>query len=87
MQHLPGYIQEERKEFEPMYPLETRSLSPLDVCREEINTEMNWPALEGRLIMEALLKANGRRKKAAEILGWGRTTLWRKMKAYGIEPR
>ena len=40
----------------------------------------------------ALEEAGGLRSKAAEILGMGRTTLWRKMKAYGFvvdgdEPR
>jgi transcriptional regulator of acetoin/glycerol metabolism len=34
--------------------------------------------------MDALLKARGRRSKAAEILGWGRSTLWRKMKHHGL---
>ena len=32
----------------------------------------------------ALEEAGGLRSKAAEILGMGRTTLWRKMKAYGF---
>jgi transcriptional regulator of acetoin/glycerol metabolism len=36
------------------------------------------------MIMEALIKASGRRKKAAASLGWARSTLWRKMKHYGI---
>jgi len=34
--------------------------------------------------MDALLEANGRRGKAARLLGWGRSTLWRKMKHYRI---
>ncbi len=32
----------------------------------------------------ALEEAEGQRSRAAEILGMGRTTLWRKMKAYGF---
>lgn len=47
--------------------------------------EMSWPAVERRLIMDALIRAKGKRSKAAEILGWGRSTLWRKMKQYGLE--
>ena len=46
---------------------------------------MNWAAIERQLIVDTLLKVNGRRSRAAEILGWGRSTLWRKMKQYGLE--
>jgi PAS domain S-box-containing protein len=44
----------------------------------------SWAVVERQLIVDALVKAQGRRGKAAEILGWGRTTLWRKMKQYGV---
>jgi PAS domain S-box-containing protein len=40
---------------------------------------------EETLIRETLKECQGSRKKAAEILGIDRTTLWRKMKKYGIE--
>ena len=36
------------------------------------------------MILDALVKVNGRRTRAAQLLGWGRSTLWRKMKHYGI---
>ena len=36
-------------------------------------------------ILAALEEAGGSRSRAAELLGMGRTTLWRKMKRYGIE--
>jgi transcriptional regulator of acetoin/glycerol metabolism len=36
------------------------------------------------VIMAALDEAGGSRLRAAEIMGMGRTTLWRKMKHYGI---
>lgn len=85
VQYLPGYILEEREEPDPVDPLEGKPLSALDVFGEDKATEMDWKAIERRMIMETLLKVRGRRNKAAEILGWGRTTLWRKMKAYGIE--
>jgi transcriptional regulator of acetoin/glycerol metabolism len=35
-------------------------------------------------IRAALEEAGGSRARAAEILGMGRTTLWRKMRHYGI---
>lgn len=40
---------------------------------------------ERSAIRAALEEAAGSRTRAAEILGMGRTTLWRKMKSYGIE--
>ena len=41
--------------------------------------------IEKKLIIESLLKSGGSKSKASELLGWGRTTLWRKMKKYKIE--
>jgi two-component system response regulator HydG len=43
------------------------------------------PADECTAIRAALEAAGGSRARAAELLGMGRTTLWRKMKQYGIE--
>jgi two-component system response regulator HydG len=45
---------------------------------EEPNTERN-------AILTALDQAHGVRSKAAELLGMGRTTLWRKMKQYELD--
>jgi len=44
----------------------------------------NWPDIEKQMIIEALVKASGRKNRAAVSLGWARSTLWRKMKQYGI---
>jgi transcriptional regulator of acetoin/glycerol metabolism len=43
------------------------------------------PGREREAIVAALDETGGVRSKAARILGMGRTTLWRKMKEYGIE--
>ena len=48
------------------------------------NSHQNWLEIEERMIVEALIKAGGRKNRAAASLGWGRSTLWRKMKKYGI---
>jgi transcriptional regulator of acetoin/glycerol metabolism len=47
-----------------------------------------WPVrllAERDAIITALDQANGIRSKAAELLGMGRTTLWRKMKQYDLD--
>jgi DNA-binding NtrC family response regulator len=43
------------------------------------------PDTERETIMEALEAAEGNRTRAAALLGMGRTTLWQKLKAYGLE--
>lgn len=48
-------------------------------------TDGTWADAERRLIMEALVRARGRRGAAAAELGWARTTLWRKMRQYGLD--
>lgn len=45
----------------------------------------DWTSIERELIIDALVQSKGHRSKAAAILGWGRSTLWRKMKQYGLE--
>ncbi len=51
----------------------------------EGHRDQTWVDVERRLIMDALIKAGGKKQQAAELLGWGRSTLWRKMKKYGID--
>jgi DNA-binding NtrC family response regulator len=49
--------------------------------------ELSWPSLEEKekqYIQEVLIKTNYQKKLAAEILKLPRTTLWRKMKYYGL---
>ncbi len=43
------------------------------------------PEAERASIIEALEAADGNRTRAAAMLGMGRTTLWQKLKAYGLE--
>ncbi len=45
---------------------------------------LDWRQMERRMISEALLQTRGNRTKAAMLLGWGRSTLWRKMKQYDL---
>jgi PAS domain S-box-containing protein len=59
---------------------ESRSIasSPQDVN----SMAGSWIEIEKELILDALRKSGGNRSQASEILGWGRTTLWRKLKKY-----
>lgn len=84
-EHLPAYLMESRPTRNRDNVEETPPGLPSSGMVQEQSGRMNWPAIERRLIIDTLLKVNGHRSKAAEILGWGRTTLWRKMKQYGLE--
>jgi transcriptional regulator with PAS, ATPase and Fis domain len=48
------------------------------------DAHQGWSDIEKQMIIDALVKASGRKNKAAVSLGWARSTLWRKMKHYGI---
>jgi len=69
---LPEYIKQERNHT-----------LPDDQNVEEKTLE----ELEKYYILGALDKYGWNQKKAAEILGISTTTLWRKLKTYGIEPK
>ena len=59
-----------------------------DHILERYETRGKTPALRGMEkthILNVLKETGGDRAKAAEILGIDKTTLWRKIKRYGIE--
>ena len=71
--------------------VEAQHLPPeLRACAGDATEERyNAPeddAAERRAILAALEETDGARARAAELLGMSRTTLWRRMRAYGIEP-
>jgi transcriptional regulator of acetoin/glycerol metabolism len=75
-------------------PVEVDAVAQAPPTRLAFNTEesgfthpdshQGWPDIEKQMILEALVKASGRKNKAAVSLGWARSTLWRKMKQHGI---
>ncbi|MFO7715272.1 sigma 54-interacting transcriptional regulator [Desulfosarcina sp.] len=67
--HLPDYVRQVQPTFLPPKILDPR--------QESHNREH-------QRIQAALIKAGGHRHKTAQALGMERTTLWRKMKKYGI---
>ncbi|MHC1728220.1 MAG: sigma-54 interaction domain-containing protein [Syntrophobacteraceae bacterium] len=86
--HLPAYISEPGSAGWSVEP-ETGEAQPaaLDTAKPEEGTdgELSWDEMERKMITQAMMKSKGRRGKAAELLGWGRSTLWRKMKHYGLD--
>ncbi|MFP4476414.1 MAG: sigma-54 interaction domain-containing protein [Desulfatibacillaceae bacterium] len=83
-EHLPAYLTTlpdpgglEPEQKEPDRVTSARKLSA-------VVGEMDWPAVERAMILDALVQSKGHKTRAAEILGWGRSTLWRKMKQYGL---
>jgi len=88
--HLPAYLFDVSREtilkkssFEkaPDPPEESAPARP-DMGEE---TPQTWQAAERQMILDALVRAKGKKNRAASILGWGRSTLWRKIKRYGID--
>lgn len=89
MEHIPGYVvdavstwsdQEEKKAVD-YGTTDSRDISIGDGVGYE---RLPWEEVERRMILDALIKCSGRKSRAAKTLGWGRATLWRKMKQYGI---
>lgn len=87
--HLPAYL----IESEPVVDESTsvKAPEPLGwqpepelIDSEQTTQPQTWSEIEKNLILDALSKARGKRNNAAEILGWGRSTLWRKIKKYNI---
>ena len=86
--HLPAYLTEPESRVQDVA---VNGNPPLFPAQTELNgnnstaPEQTWAAMERKMIMNALIKSGGSRSKAADILGCGRSTLWRKMKQYGID--
>ncbi len=80
---LPQYL---TKRTKPDRPAVTKVSSPPSVAPAPAAASPlgGWAEMEKANILEALNKSQGNRSKAAEILGCGRTTLWRKLKKYKL---
>jgi two-component system nitrogen regulation response regulator GlnG len=65
--------------------LEAWAESQLAVGGDKALLDAAVPQFEKTLIRTALARTNGSRKDAALLLGWGRNTLARKMKALHID--
>ncbi len=78
--HLPEYLRENMQTTGP--PRQTQERA--DHSYADISPDKSWPEVEKEMILNALMQAGGKKSRAADILGWGRSTLWRKMNKYGL---
>jgi len=79
---LPAHIIPKQSET---YTPETTNQTETKVSKETPETDFSsFSDIEKKLIIDALIKSGGNKSKASDILGWGRTTLWRKMRKYEI---
>ena len=86
LEDLPDELKLENAEEENNWKLVLRSWSEnyLENGNKNLLEEVG-PEFERTLINVALNKTKGKKKEAAELLGWGRNTLTRKIKELGIE--
>lgn len=87
VRHLPAYLLQVPAHIPeaeaPTIPTQTRAMAA--PAASPTQSPENWEDVQRKMILDALIQTGGRKQKAAELLGWGRSTLWRKMKQYGIK--
>ena len=86
LEDLPDELKLENAEEENNWKVVLRSWSEnyLENGNKNLLEEVG-PEFERTLIKVALNKTKGKKKEAAELLGWGRNTLSRKIKELGLE--
>ena len=86
LEDLPDELKIENAEEENNWKIVLQSWSEnyLENGNKNLLEEVG-PEFERTLIRVALNKTKGKKKEAAELLGWGRNTLTRKIKELGIE--
>jgi two-component system, NtrC family, response regulator AtoC len=84
LHHLPAYILEDDLPDDESEPQPGNGVPPSTAAPHNQAGEATWVDTERKLLMDAMVKAQGRKSAAAEILGCCRSTLWRKLKRHGI---
>lgn len=83
--HLPQYLSIPASHQKTIIPgLQTPGVSRKEqpaprIFPKKTNLAGSWNDIEKEMIFDAMKKTGGNRTKAARLLGWGRTTLWRKL--------
>ena len=82
--HLPTYLMDADQVDVATGVKDPSSFETEDSGFKNSEPQQSWSDIEKSMIIEALVKVHGRKSKAAASLGWARSTLWRKMKQYGL---
>jgi len=82
-EHLPAYILESSPN-DNMIDGTTNGAWHVPQTIKPDHANVKWADTERTMIVQAMVKSQGRRHEAAQMLGYSRSTLWRKMKKYGI---
>ncbi|MBF0452721.1 MAG: sigma 54-interacting transcriptional regulator [Candidatus Magnetomorum sp.] len=86
--HLPAYLAEiepHDDDFNSDDAVVPQWSTKTTISDNEKAAPKTWASLEKDMIIDALIECKGRRNKAATLLGWGRSTLWRKIKHYKLD--
>lgn len=90
---LPEYVVSPQTDVELIEKQQTIQAEAIESPRDQsavhqvehfVPVTKGWSDVEKEMIIDALKQTRGNRTKAATILGWGRTTLWRKLNRYGL---
>ena len=90
----PGNVRELENVIERAFALHCGELIfpqnlPKTLCEPptslEASNSLSLKSMERELIMKALRDAKGNKRKAAELLGIGRKTIYRKIKNFGLD--
>jgi len=86
LRHLPGYLLRDSQQTPPQLTEPPQEIpAPTTQPAAQPAKSESWEDVQRKMIIDALVQTGGKKQKAAQILGWGRSTLWRKMKHFGIE--
>ena len=86
VEHLPPYVLAEagKGPRSKVVPEPLESGQKTTIAEVIPDNASSWSAIEKKKILTALMQTGGSRTAAAKALGWGRTTLWRKMREYDL---
>ena len=90
-ENLPSYLFDfvKEKSFSSSYSMGSENdykTSLMQPGNSDFKLDETWSSVQRKMILNALQQANGKKTEAAQILGMGRSTLWRKIKQYKIDP-